>query len=141
MHDPHDLQPQEWLTRLNALVRSRMSTPFEWGVHDCCLWAADCAQAINGTDHAAAYRGTYSSAAEAMRLVQQLGGMEALGAMAGPECPPMCACVGDVGLVADPEGRELLGVCMGTVWLVPTAAGLGALPLDVGVKAWRVARD
>ena len=118
----------------------RMARPFRWGVHDCCLWAADCALALSGVDHAATYRGTYSSAAEALRLVQQLGGLDAIGAMAGPECPPMCACVGDVGLVTD-EGRELLGVCMGTVWLVPASHGLGALPLDAAVKAWRVARD
>jgi len=140
MHDPHDQQPQEWLRRLNDLVAQRMSTPFEWGAHDCCLWAADCVQAVSGADPAASLRGTYSTARQAMALVDELGGMAAIGALCGAEIPPMGAGPGDVGLVANEDGRELLGVCMGTVWLVPGSDGMGAMAFGSAVKAWRVAR-
>lgn len=140
MHDPHDLQPQAWLDRLNALVRDRMTTPFKWGEHDCCLWGADCVQAVSGMDPAVAYRGTYSTAAQAVALVDSLGGMEAIGAMGGAECAPLGAGVGDVGLVLDGEGHQVIGVCVGTLWLVAAKDGLGALPLEAAVKAWRVAR-
>lgn len=55
-----------------------MAQFFSWGVRDCCLWGADAAQACTGRDPAADLRGTYSTALQAARLVQQAGGMTAL---------------------------------------------------------------
>lgn len=138
-HDPTETLPCEWRVRFEALVSARIATPFSWGTHDCCLWAADCVQAVTGTDPAAKWRGTYSTAIGAARLVEDLGGMEAIGAMSGgPECLPLAAGVGDVGLVIDSEGRQMLAVCVGTVWLVAAAQGLGPVDLGEAVKAWKV---
>lgn len=136
-HDAAATRPDTARAALDALVSARMRTPFAWGVHDCCLWAADAVLAQTGVDPAAAYRGQYTTALEAARLVERLGGLRAIGAQAGPEIAPLAAQVGDVGLVSDGE-RALLGVCAGGCWLAPTAAGLGALPLSAAAVAWRV---
>jgi hypothetical protein len=137
-HDPSITLRCEWRERFDTLVRERMSTPFAWGTHDCCLWAADCVLAVSGVDPAADLRGTYSSAIEAVRLVDQLGGMEAIAARGGAPIPPLCAGVGDVGLVTL-DDRELLAVCAGDVWLAPGANGLAARPLAEARLAWGVA--
>jgi hypothetical protein len=96
--------------------------------------------ATTGRDPAAPWRGTYSDALGAARLVQQLGGLPALGDLAGLRIAPLTAGVGDVGLVRA-DGRELLAVCIGPNWLCPTAQGLGVMPLDAAQLAWRVAHD
>lgn len=121
----------------DALVRARSATPLQWGVHDCCLFAADAVAAQTGVDHAKAWRGSYATAAQATTLLEALGGLEAVGAMAGPEIHPRLARAGDVGLI-DGGDRELLGVCAGEVWLVPAATGLAAKPFEAARKAWRV---
>ncbi len=138
IHDPAITLRCEWRERFDALVRARMHTPFEWGVHDCCLWAADCVLAVSGIDPAEDLRGTYRNASEAVRLVAQLGGMEAIAARGGEPINPLCAGVGDVGLVTLYD-RELLAVCAGDVWLAPGTSGLCARPLVDARSAWRVA--
>lgn len=137
-HDPLQVQPCHWRIRFDALVAARLRTPFAWGQHDCCLWAADSVLCTTGTDPAADVRGHYNNATQAARLLADLGGLGAVGARAGTPVLPLAACVGDVGVVAM-EGRATLAVCCGALWLAPAAAGLAALPLSAGVMAWRVA--
>lgn len=137
-HDPTDIQPCGWRDRFDALVAERMSTPYAWGVHDCCLWTADCALATTGVDHAAAWRGTYSDAAGAMRLLAELGGLAALAGRAGYPIPPLTCATGDIGIV-EHDGRQSLAVCAGPVWLVAASQGLAALPLEMASSGWRVA--
>lgn len=137
-HDPTQARPEPWRQRLADLLAQRQAQPFAWGRHDCVLWAADCVAATTGRDHAAGWRGSYDDAAGAARLLRRLGGLAALGAMAGHEIAPMGAGLGDVGLV-EHDSRELLAVCFGTVWLAPSAQGMAAMPLDAARNAWRVA--
>jgi hypothetical protein len=137
MHDALLTTPCAWRPRFEALVAARMHTPFAWGVHDCCLWAADCVLTITGVDHAADLRGTYSAALEAQRVLVRLGGIEAVAARAGPRIGPFAAAVGDVGLIAL-DDRALLAVCVGAFWLAPAAKGLAAHSLDVATAAWSV---
>lgn len=136
-HDPTKTAPSDWRDRFEALVRERTRAPFEWGKHDCCLFAADAVLAATGIDPALDMRGTYSDAQGGMEALQRIGGFEAAGARAGVECHPQCVQVGDVGLVNDGH-RDLLAVCAGEVWLAPSETGLGALPLSAARKAWRV---
>ncbi|MDT7836448.1 DUF6950 family protein [Aquabacterium sp. OR-4] len=136
--DPAHALADAGLARFFALIEARRAAPFVWGGHDCCLFAADAALALTGKDHAAAWRGRYHCAAGAARLLARLGGLSALASNAGPQIMPLAAGVGDVGLLHH-GGRELLGVCVGDVWLSPAAgAGLAAQPLGAALAAWRV---
>lgn len=134
----HAVVPQ-WQRDFDALVAERMRTPFCWGQHDCCLWAADAVRAQTGVDHAAEYRGTYFTELQGARVLRDLGGLAELGGRAGPERAPLTAQTGDIGLVFD-GSRELLGVCVGGHWLVPGTYGLAALPLGSARRAWSVSR-
>jgi hypothetical protein len=138
-HDPTLATPDPARERFDALLRTRTLAPFAWGSNDCCLFAADCVQVITGRDLAADLRGSYGSALEAARVLAELGGIEAAGARAGPEIPPLAAGWGDVGLISL-DDRQLLAVCVGLCWVAPAAGGLAARGLQEAVKAWRVSR-
>lgn len=129
-----------WQSALAAAVDAARLGGFAWGVQDCCLWAANAVLAQTGEDHAAAWRGTYASAEEATTLLASLGGMAALGALAGPEIEVAEAGVGDVGLLVGDWG-EALGVCAGRDgWWAVTAGGLVTHPRQVATRAWGVGR-
>jgi len=137
--DPSQVAVPHWQREFDALVAARMCTPFCWGQHDCCLWAADAVKAQTGIDHAAQHRGTYFTELQAARVLREMGGLEKIASRAGPERAPLTAQTGDVGLVFD-GSRELLGVCVGAHWLVPATYGLAALPLGAARLAWSVVR-
>lgn len=130
---------KDWPSRLQAVFSAARARPFAWGEHDCCLQAAAAVQACTGVDLAAPWRGTYSTAAEAARLLQSLGGLRALAARAGPEIDPAFATAGDVGLVVGEDGAELLAVHSGQVWAAVSANGLEVVrePSRI-VSAWKV---
>lgn len=126
-----------WQEHFAALVAQRMHAPFEWGVHDCCLWAADAVQAITGADVAADVRGQYSTAMQAGKLLQKLGGVAEIAcARLGPVVTPALAQVGDVGLTTH-EGRDVLAVCGGGHFLAPGPAGLQPVGMAQVRRVWR----
>ncbi len=127
----------DWPERLAEFVQSRRDTPFSWGGNDCCLFAADAVQAVTGTDPAADLRGTYAAALDAARLVEELGGIEAIAAARlGDEIPVLLARRGDV-VAIDAGAGISLGVCIGAQAAVPAADGLAFLPIGQATRAWR----
>lgn len=127
----------DWQLRLSALAHERSERPFEWGVNDCCLFAADAVLAMTGVDHAAGFRG-YDSAAGALRHVEAGGGLEAIATAAlGAPVPAGMAAVGDVVLVTN-AGREVLAVCNGTTAISPGETGLTAHAMTAAVVCWKV---
>jgi hypothetical protein len=131
---------------LARLLAERQRAPFAWGVHDCCLWAADAVRAQVGVDPAAQLRGRYASALQAARVIAAAGGsLEdiARAALGQPLRHPMLACAGDVGLTMGPVSgdtadRATLAVCVGEWWALPAAHGLALQPLTAASMSWRV---
>jgi len=70
------VRKETWPTDLADFIESRKDTPFQWGIHDCTLFAADAALAMTGTDLAASYRGTYDSEIGAARIIVAAGGFQ-----------------------------------------------------------------
>jgi hypothetical protein len=127
-----------WQIRYADLCRARKATPFAWGAHDCCLWAADVVEALTGVDHAATWRGTYDTASAAARLVAELGGVQAIATGAlGAAVSTRMAGVGDLVLI-EQDGREMLGVCNGVEALVVGPSGLEPVGMQAAHAAWRV---
>ena len=132
------LRLRTWQSELDALLSARLNAAFEWGVHDCCLFAADAVQAMTGQDLAQGLRGSYSTEAEAEGVLANLGGVAALvTARLGEPVLPTMARPGDVGLV-EIAGRQSLAVCIGQHWQAPGPDGLRVLPRRVVLQAWRV---
>ena len=65
----------DWPERLAAFLEARRDRPFAWGTHDCVLMAADWVLEATGTDPIEGWRGRWSSASQAARMLEQAGGV------------------------------------------------------------------
>lgn len=129
-----------WQLHLDALLCSRLQESFAWGVFDCCLFAADCVQAVTGVDPAEQYRG-YRGARQALRVLDHAGGVGLIATRAlGFPQRLDTARPGDIVLVpADKRDREALAVVVAPgLATLPAARGLVQAPLSMARYLWAV---
>lgn len=133
---------EDWPERLNALIESRTFVPFGWGTQDCVTLAADCIEAMTGTDPLMSLRGRWSSQEEAAAVLAELGGLvHAVRDQFGQAVPPTMARRGDLVIVevAGESGPvRALGICLGTFAAAPGPAGLQWPSMADALAAWRV---
>lgn len=136
---------ENWPKRLDDAVNAARTKPFAWGVHDCCMMAADIVYEITAVDIAAGYRGSYSDAAGAAEIIAASGGLEKLvGSVVGPlgwtRTKPVLARRGDLVVFTSPDtGQPALGVCLGRDSVFPAVGGgLGFIATAQCSTAWRV---
>ncbi len=143
-----------FLERLFDAVAARRDRAFQWGMHDCCLFACDVIRDAGGVDYAAPFRGRYRTAAGAARALRRFCGGRAAGEPAPnvslleaaaekitrdnelDEVPPLLAQRGDFVLVDETEGPAL-GVCLGSHIVAAGPAGTVLRPLAAARRAWR----
>jgi len=65
------------MSTLAAYIEQHLQTPFEWGRHDCVLFAARWVQIATGVDHLAGVP-PWHGEREALRMLRECGGLEAL---------------------------------------------------------------
>jgi hypothetical protein len=127
-----------WPEDLARVVDARAQTPFQWGEHDCCLFAADGVAAMTGVDPARELRDTYHDARGAAKLLEARGGIAAIATAAlGEPIATLLAQRGDVVLIEAGRGLSL-GVCVGAAVAVPGDGGLVFFALEQAQLAWRV---
>ncbi|MGR3181016.1 DUF6950 family protein [Enterobacter cancerogenus] len=127
----------DWHNRLIAVIRAAEKRPFLWGEHDCCLFAADCAEAMAGVNFADGWRGTYDSETGAKKALLRGGGsLEKVLAKYLDEVPVKMAQRGDIAVVENADTRCAGVIYGGAVW-VPGEAGLVCLRIKP-LSAWRV---
>lgn len=127
----------DWQKRLVTVIKAAEKRPFSWGQHDCCLFAADCVEAMCGEDFAAEFRGNYNSETGAKKALLRGGGsLERVLARFLDEVYPSLIQRGDVAVVEN-SGRRCAGIFYaGSVW-VPGDNGLVGLRGNL-LSAWRV---
>ena len=127
----------DWHNRLIAVIRAAEKRPFLWGEHDCCLFAADCAEAMTGENFADGWRGTYDSETGAKKALLRGGGsLEKVLAKYLDEVPVKMAQRGDIAVVEN-AGTRCAGVIYGVAVWVPGEAGLVCLRVKP-MSTWRV---
>ncbi|MEZ2378918.1 hypothetical protein [Enterobacter sp. RCC_40] len=127
----------DWHNRLIAVIRAAEKRPFLWGEHDCCLFAADCAEAMTGDNFANGWRGTYDSETGAKKALLRGGGsLENVLAKYLDEVPVKMAQRGDIAVVEN-SGTRCAGVIYGGAVWVPGEAGLVCLRIKP-LSTWRV---
>ncbi len=129
----------DWPKRLYRAIEARAAAPHQWGVNDCCLYAADLVEAMTGEDLAAPFRGTYRSEADADAVMRAMG-WASLADMMDAMLPrwPHRPRRGDVVLLPGQRGDYLAVVHSGGLAIAPdiqrpTLRDLGGL-----IAAWRV---
>jgi len=130
-----------WERRLIWWCDGNRERPFEWGVFDCALAAADAVELLTGEDPAAEFRGRYRSAKGALTVIKNsgYGSLEGLVThqIGKPLASPKLAQRGDLVLAELDHGPTLL-VCVGAQAFGPGVAGLVPVPMARWTRAWRV---
>lgn len=126
-----------WIQDLSNYISSCKDTEFQWGVFDCCLFAANCCQLVANSDPAAAYRGKYKTELGAKRTLSANHGSlaAAFGALYSEVAPNM-AQRGDVVLF-----ESELGLTAGVQWTNGVwSVGLNGVVFITPevLQAWRV---
>ena len=129
-----------WTTILAARLEAVRDLPFAWGSHDCATWAFDLRRDLTGgEDVADLWRGRYTTALGAQRIMRKLGWqtIEAMGRdlLGDPLATPLLAQRGDLVLGGEDPA---FGVCAGARAAFVSPDGLVQLPLSVCSLAWRV---
>ncbi len=141
----------DWRERLAHVVEVARRREFRLGAHDCCLFAADCIDAVTGIDPALDWRRTYRDQDSLLDLMAERG-LTSVGAVVETtmiawgcaEIPPTYAADGDVAVVPIVglgdvlAGDVLVGVVSGPGVLVADRSGLARLKLRRACRAWRI---
>ena len=131
------MRRREWPQRLAEYVDLRRETPFEWGAHDCCKFAAGAVEAMTGENRMADFH--YANEIGAMRLIKAAGSLDELVRRTlGDPLPSVAqAKRGDV-VIADLDRGATVGVCLGGVSAYAAERGLLFLPTLRARAAWRI---
>jgi hypothetical protein len=132
------MRKETWDIDLMDFIKSREKTTFCWGVQDCVLFAADCAQSMTGIDLADKYRG-YTTEMGAALIMGRAGSLQKLVNLnIGPEISPKLARRGDWVLI-EQNGVQTLAVCLGKKAMgVKKEKGLAMVPMSDAITAWRI---
>lgn len=127
----------DWESLLAEYLAASAGTEFDWGEHDCALWAGTWVLLCTGRDFVSRWKGRYRTARGARVMMTRLGyrGPESVADEALPARPVPLARRGD--LVLHPGGA--LGVCAGRrSHFLAEPAGLTALDTLACGRAWAV---
>lgn len=132
------MRVHDWPERLNAAIEAVRDRPFEWGRHDCCLFAADIVLAMTGCDHAADYRGTYKTAHGAKRALIKRGYASIEQALDELFVRVDCRLAQRGDLVVTESDGLAVGIHLGSGLAFVSEKGLEFLPVSEALIAWRV---
>ncbi len=129
-----------WELRLAGAIEAARGRAFQWGQHDCAIWAFDLRRDLTGGgDVAELWRGRYRTAHGAARVMRRLGwsNLEAAGrSLLGDPLPSVhLAQRGDLVLAGSGPG---FGVCLGAQAAGIAPEGLVRVPLASCSLAWRI---
>lgn len=124
---------------LRAYLKSAEARRFDYGKHDCALFAAGWVLAATGRDLTLGIR--YSSLREGLAALAALGHADhvAVAAALLPEIPPARARRGDIATLDGPQGAPVLAIVLGERIVGLTRHGLRQVPLSAARRAFRVA--
>lgn len=132
----------DWRARLAAEMDRQRREPFEWNRHDCALGlACGAVEAITGTNPGERWRGRYTTAPGALRVLRREGydSLADLVAAMLPEIHPSAADIGDIGLI-ETEGPLKQALCVVDTYglIVLTESGLGRRPRTDMIRAFKI---
>ena len=126
-----------WEDALVNYIAIKRHEPFDYGVNDCCLFAAGAVEAITGEDHMSEFRGKYDSLKTSLIAIRDIGAGTLEATMDGkfPEVGIGNAQRGDLAFFDDS-----IGVVMGSFAYFVSDDGLERINRSFWDKCWGVGR-
>lgn len=126
-----------WEDALVNYISAKRHEPFEYGVNDCCLFAAGAVEAITGQDPIPELRGQYDSLKTSLKVIKEIGAgtLEATIDAKFPEVGIGHAQRGDLAFF---DGS--VGVVMGGFAYFVSDDGLERINRSLWDKCWSVGR-
>ena len=124
--------------RLRPIVDRYRNAKFEWGVHDCALFAARCFDVQLGTNFESRILAlNYHSSLSALRIIEREGGWEAfITRMIGRPPVESSGLVFGDAVLGRANGPLALGICDDDYFMAPAEQGLAWLPMSRAIKGW-----
>lgn len=126
-----------WENALSNYIAEKRHEPFEYGVNDCCLFAAGAVLQITGEDPMPEFRGKYDSLKGSLTVIKEIGAGTLEATLDGkfPEVAIGHAQRGDLAFF---DGS--VGVVMGGFAYFASDDGLERVPRAMWDKCWSVGR-
>ena len=126
-----------WEDALVNYIIAKRQEPFEYGVNDCCMFAAGAVEAITGEDPMSEFRGKYDSLKTSLKAIKDIGAGTLEATMDGkfPEVAISHAQRGDLAFFDDS-----VGVVMGGFAYFVSDDGLERINRSLWDKCWSVGR-
>ena len=126
-----------WESALSEYINAKRHEPFEYGVNDCCLFAAGAVEAMTGVDPVPEFRGKYDSLKGSIQALKEIGNGDLESTLDG-KFQSIEIGIAHRGDLAFHEGS--VGIVAGSfAWFV-SDDGLERIPLSMWDKAWSVGR-
>lgn len=132
----------DWHQKMFDAFAQAQARQFQWGFHDCFLFAANVVDAMTDGDYVQriAKDFPYSTEDEALAYIEQYGGMEQLVSFyLHDKIPFGQAQQGDVVLMRNGDHQSVLGICEGVQVVCATKTGILPLHISEAICAWRIA--
>lgn len=119
----------DWRTRMESNLISVRTKPFEWGTHDCALFASDHVNAITDVNLGENFRGKYSTALGAIKTLRDAGYGNLLELCQDklPEIHSSLTRIGDIVILESEETGYGIGIVLGENVGVLTSNGYGII--------------
>jgi hypothetical protein len=126
-----------WEDALANYIAIKRDEPFEYGINDCCMFAAGAVLEITGEDPMAEFRGKYDSLKGSLKVIKEIGAGTLEATLDGkfPEVPIGHAQRGDLAFFDDS-----IGVVMGGFAYFVSDDGLERINRSLWDKCWSVGR-
>lgn len=126
-----------WEDALSDYMDIKRHEPFEYGVNDCCMFAAGAVEAITGEDPIPEFRGKYDSLKTSLQVIKDIGAGTLEATMDGkfPEVEIGHAQRGDLAFF---DGS--VGVVMGGFAYFVSDDGVERIKRSLWDKCWSVGR-
>jgi hypothetical protein len=124
-----------WEEALSDYISSKRDEPFQYGVNDCCMFAAGAVEAMTGVDPMEEFKGTYSDLRGSIKVLKEIGegDLETTLDNKFEEVAISHAQRGDLAFF-----DESVGVIMGGFAYFVSDEGLERIPREMWEKCWSV---
>jgi hypothetical protein len=124
-----------WEEALSDYISNKRDEPFQYGVNDCCMFAAGAVEAMTGVDPMEEFKGTYSDLRGSIKALKEIGegDLETTLDSKFEEVAISHAQRGDLAFF-----DESVGVIMGGFAYFVSDEGLERIPREMWEKCWSV---